>query len=121
MVQWKRENGLNFQLHNFPQVLSSAWEKANSSLNIKNGFKATGIWPLNPDWLQENKSKIDFNQSLVSPTEKFEKICMNILLKSPTGQEGLINNCKYLDLALPLKKSYVQQESNNLEKNCLRS
>jgi len=108
MSKWKTKNGLNFQLHNFPEVLSAAWENANSCLTIKNGFRTTGLWPLNINWLKENKSKIP---KVISPNDQFKMICLNHNRNSQNGSEELLNKCSYLDLAIPKSINKPKQEN----------
>jgi len=56
--EWLKKNGLNLKVENFPEILSPAWSQANSANNLRNCFRATGIWPLNLNWVSENKLKL---------------------------------------------------------------
>ena len=115
MAKWKKQNGLNFQIQNFPEVLSPAWESANSSTSIKNGFRTTGLWPLNLNWINENKSKIPIR---TSPEERFDLLCKKYLLNSPGGKEELLDHCKHLDLAISAKKPpNINQFEKSLDKS----
>jgi len=52
---WFKKNGLHLKIENFPEILSPAWAQANSENNIRSGFRSPGIWPLNLNWVSENK------------------------------------------------------------------
>jgi len=56
-MDWAKKNGLKYKLESFPEILSACWASANSATNIRNGFKTTGLWPLNSNWISENKKK----------------------------------------------------------------
>ena len=127
--EWIKKHGLNFKLNDFPQILHQAWSNANSSSIIRNGFKATGLWPLNLNWIQENKDKIKLLK--VSPIDEFNKICARHSSSASEGFSGLVKNCEYLNIDLPkkfdgqkLEKSPFIQEIEsrlaNVEKNLAR-
>ncbi|XP_051963673.1 uncharacterized protein LOC127630237 isoform X2 [Xyrauchen texanus] len=49
MDKWHRENpGQTITIYDLPQLLNNILLLAASPLNVKKGFKSTGIWPLNP-------------------------------------------------------------------------
>ena len=73
LMNWMKDNGLSLKLENFREILSPAWEAANSSITIKNGFRSAGLWPLNKNWVYDNKDKLKFKTNSLSPLEKFEK------------------------------------------------
>jgi len=102
LSNWKRKN----------EKFYPAWETANSSLNIKNGLRSTGLWPLNPNWAKDNINLI--KSKAESLEAKFTKICHRHLLLSPNGTKGLLDSCRHLDLAVT--QNFSQEiESTSVE------
>lgn len=110
---WTRRNGLNMKLEHFPEILSACWGNAHSSNNIRSGFRSTGLWPLNLNWLAENKRKLHFEEK--SATEKFDIICKRHLLSSPNGFTDLVKQCDFLGIDMPDSLKKEKQEKNLID------
>ena len=113
---WKKKNGLEIKIDNFTELLEQVWEISHSSKNIKIGFEKAGLWPYNPNWLEDNKAllkRINFEE--ISPSkinhEKFEKISNDIRKKYDTPID-ILKTTGYLDLAY--KEEYVIGNSRKL-------
>jgi len=104
--EWLKNHRLKVNRVDYPEILYKPWSDANSSSNIRNGFRSTGVWPLNINWARENKDKIKLLTSTV--TEKFDKICAQHLANSPEGAVGLLKSCEYINIDLPSKCSLIK-------------
>ena len=110
--EWLKKNGLNLKIENFPEILSPAWSQANSANNLRSGFRTTGIWPLNLNWVSENKLKL--KQDCKTAIEVFDKICQRNISTSNNGFCGLIERINYLNLDFPKQKADTSSNFNSI-------
>jgi hypothetical protein len=43
------------------ELMHQARVRSHTKKNIQSGFKASGIWPFNPNWVADNKEKLDIS------------------------------------------------------------
>ena len=111
---WLKVNGLNMKLTHFPEILAKGWGKSNSISNIKSGFRATGLWPLNLNWVAENKFKLKIHNRK-SQLEKFEIIFKQHLQASKNGLQGLVKDCDYLNLEVSSNSKKLRMKKSALQ------
>jgi len=99
------------QLKQLPSILEDPWEKANSNYNIKAGFKAVGLWPLNLNWIRENEHKIKL-LVFSKKEEQFERLRQKSQVDSSFSQ--LVRSLNHLDLAVQLPKVVQLTPRNRL-------
>ena len=69
--------------------------------NIKADFKVTGIWPLNPNWTEENQDKIKLLNIKIGQ-EYFRFLCEKAALNS--SHQELLSKLDYLNLPFHKKR-----------------
>ena len=100
MNEWRiREHKHKYNIDDLPLILSSCWDLTFSTSNIRAGFKAAGIFPLNENWIEENEGLLTTIE--LTKTAKFEALLNRTRLES-RGESEWLRSCDYLDLATPL-------------------
>ena len=84
-------------------------------MNIKSGFKTTGLWPLNLNWLNDNRDKLRLVEK--SPLEKFDRIIKSHIANTSNSFGDMVKNLDYLYIEQP--KISRQYEEGNLFKKVL--
>lgn len=115
---WKRKNGLEIKIDNFPEVLEKAWDESHSKSNIKAGFTKSGIYPLNKNWVKENKQIFAITGGDNVPKTSIEKLEFGIkkLKEKYEGGKNLLKSCDYLNLSVNSEDVLEPKPKTDLEK-----
>jgi len=105
-VRYIRKKGAEIRVQDLPQIIEEAWEKSNSSFNIKNGFKKVGLFPFNANWLSQNENVVRY---------KMNKHRFNGILKKVMTQNSVAELSKNLD-PLNLALAPTQSKTNRLHR-----
>eukprot|EP01034_Spumella_vulgaris_P033075 gene33075-40818_t len=55
--------GIKMDSWDLPPLLYTAWRKGATKSNVMAGFKATGIWPVQADWVDKEENKVKLEPS----------------------------------------------------------
>jgi len=80
-------------------------------MNIKNGFQGSGLWPLNVNWVKDNKQRIKLKNE--TNLQKFERILQKRMTSTKQGFQGMVKECAYLSVDLPSKSPPSISEIQN--------
>jgi len=111
-----REKSPLIRLNDLPLIIEEPWHCANTQKNIKAGFKVTGIWPLNPNWIEENQDKIKL-LNIKNGQEHFRFLCEKADLNS--SRQELLSKLDYLNLSFH-KKRLEENKKSQLESKLSR-
>jgi len=106
MTDYIRINGPKVGLESLTKILETPWHAANNPFNIMAGFKKTGIYPLNLQWLEHNGEALKFI-AIKEKEARFDYLCEKV---QNLKFEDLFQRLKPLDLAVTNRLKDVQAD-----------
>ena len=102
LQDWRLKTKQRLTIDDLPTILGDCWDSAFTNSNIKSGFRKTGIFPLNENWVEENKSVL--TEGSGDKSLQFDRLIKRTKAFYG-GEKEVLKACDYLDLAYDPKGS----------------